>query len=312
MTEPETAPKYFVRSMGKITGPFDVERLQRLRSRGQFGPASEVSIDKRNWQAWDSLEALQSRTRSQSGHSIRATSAESVSAAAVATLSTAPTLNTPAWYYADDNGSAGPVSRPALIQMIANGQLRADSLAWREGQAEWQPISTIPELSSLLNSTSQSANPLASQSQRRLRYSNFWRRFAAQLFDFVILQSIGIGLGFLVVAFVLPSGSSEQVLYTCAVSAQILLNWLYNAAMESSMLQGTFGKLAMELKVTTLTGTRVSFGQASARYFGKILSALLFGIGFLMIGMTEKRQGLHDLLSDCLVLDQESGSVLSR
>jgi len=31
------------------------------------------------------------------------------------------------------------------------------------------------------------------------------------------------------------------------------------------------------------------------------LSGVIFGIGFLMIAFTEKKQGLHDKLSGCLV-----------
>ncbi|MGB6469852.1 MAG: RDD family protein, partial [Candidatus Acidiferrales bacterium] len=66
--------------------------------------------------------------------------------------------------------------------------------------------------------------------------------------------------------------------------------------------QGTLGKRALGLLVTDLEGRRVSFGRASGRYFGKIVSALILMIGFIMAGFTEKKQALHDMLAGCLVL----------
>jgi len=60
--------------------------------------------------------------------------------------------------------------------------------------------------------------------------------------------------------------------------------------------------MALGLKVTDLEKKPISFGKASGRFFGKILSGIILGIGYLMIAFTEKKQGLHDILAGCLVL----------
>ncbi|HEV2386414.1 MAG TPA: RDD family protein [Candidatus Acidoferrales bacterium] len=78
--------------------------------------------------------------------------------------------------------------------------------------------------------------------------------------------------------------------------------WLYFALFESSSWQATPGKRVLGLYVTDLVGNRVSFGRATARYFGKILSSLIFFIGYLMAGFTAKKQALHDILAECLVV----------
>ena len=78
--------------------------------------------------------------------------------------------------------------------------------------------------------------------------------------------------------------------------------WLYYTLMESSRFQGTLGKMAVQIKVTDLDGNRISFGQATGRHFGKFLSAILLGIGFIMVAFTEKKQGLHDVMAGCLVV----------
>jgi hypothetical protein len=85
----------------------------------------------------------------------------------------------------------------------------------------------------------------------------------------------------------------------------IIAMWLYFALMESSPRMATLGKMAVGLVVTDADGQRIGFGRASARFFGKILSGLVFAIGFLMAGFTARKQGLHDMLASTLVLNKD-------
>ena len=80
------------------------------------------------------------------------------------------------------------------------------------------------------------------------------------------------------------------------------MSWLYYVFLESGMAQATLGKGAMGLKVITTDGQRISFGQASGRYFGKILSAIILLIGYLMMIWDGKKQTLHDKIANTLVV----------
>jgi len=82
----------------------------------------------------------------------------------------------------------------------------------------------------------------------------------------------------------------------------VVIDWLYFAVQESGAKQATPGKNMMGLRVTDLDGQRISFGRASGRYFGKLLSALILYVGFMMAGFTERKQALHDMLAGCLVV----------
>jgi len=82
----------------------------------------------------------------------------------------------------------------------------------------------------------------------------------------------------------------------------LILGWLYFALMESSEYQGTLGKIAIGIKVTDLDGNRLGFVRATGRHFGKIISAIILCIGFVMAGFTEKKQALHDIMAGCLVV----------
>ncbi len=75
--------------------------------------------------------------------------------------------------------------------------------------------------------------------------------------------------------------------------------------MESSSQQATLGKIALGIMVTDLSGNRISFARASGRHFTKILSGIILYIGFIMAGFTEKKQALHDIIADCLVVKKQ-------
>lgn len=125
-------------------------------------------------------------------------------------------------------------------------------------------------------------------------YAGFWIRFVASLID-----SMMVGIVFYTLAIAL-----FMDIYTPSPNQgfSFLIQWMYFAYMESSKWQATFGKMAMGIKVTNMHGERIGFAQATGRHFAKILSAILLLIGFIMAAFTEKKQALHDILADTLVV----------
>ena len=83
---------------------------------------------------------------------------------------------------------------------------------------------------------------------------------------------------------------------------EIAITWLYFALQESSVAQATLGKRAMGIKVTDDYGQRIGFGRATGRFFGKILSGVIFDIGFMLAGWTARKQALHDMLAGTVVV----------
>ena len=142
-------------------------------------------------------------------------------------------------------------------------------------------------------------------------YAGFWNRAAAWLIDAIITLVVSLLVAAPVFAFLLLSiigqgGDDADALFPALQLINNLVSgiagWLYFALMESSRYQGTVGKLAVQIKVTDLHGNPLTFGRASGRYFGKLLSGLLLGIGYFMAAFTEKKQGLHDIMAGCLVV----------
>jgi uncharacterized RDD family membrane protein YckC len=135
-------------------------------------------------------------------------------------------------------------------------------------------------------------------------YAGFWRRFAAWILD-------GLLLSIVTLPFTLQLGgdtAAEAARTSAAGTISTVVGWLYYALMESSAKQATVGKMALGIIVTDLEGRRIGFGRATGRYFAKILSALILGIGFLMAAFTERKQGLHDMVASTLVVKGDAPS----
>jgi uncharacterized RDD family membrane protein YckC len=146
-----------------------------------------------------------------------------------------------------------------------------------------------------------------------LQYGGFWLRFAAYIIDTVIIAVpvflVAFIFGIIIGITHANSGSnvnafdaSNPAMGCCIDIIAIVGAWLYWAMMESSNKMATLGKMAVGLKVTDMAGRKISFGQASGRFFGKIISGIIIYIGFMMAGWTEKKQALHDIMASTLVV----------
>ena len=137
-------------------------------------------------------------------------------------------------------------------------------------------------------------------------FAGFWKRFASSLIDGLITGLIGtIAGGFYGGLHGLAGGSSDGVFWVGMIMG-VLGQWIYFAAFESSNRQATLGKLALGIKVVDLEGNRINFSKASGRFWGKYISTLIVFIGYIMVAFTEKKQGLHDIMAGCLVIDNET------
>lgn len=152
-------------------------------------------------------------------------------------------------------------------------------------------------------------------------YAGFWLRFVAYIIDSIIIWTVQSFifipvLGLLGISFAtqmenvdnmseaeamgaygaLMAMSGATIFLTSAIAI------LYWSLMESSKYQATVGKLALGLKVTDTDGNNLDFVKALVRNLCKIISGMIMGIGYIMAGFTEKKQGLHDIIANTLVV----------
>lgn len=134
-----------------------------------------------------------------------------------------------------------------------------------------------------------------------MSYSGFWRRVLASIVDSVI---------FIPVSFLITVTQSFGDAYIQGFFANLVIAWLYFSICESQSWQATLGKKIVGIKVTDLNGQRISFARATGRYASKFLSYLTLGFGFLMPAFTKRKQALHDLVAETLVLKNDHDSFV--
>ena len=176
----------------------------------------------------------------------------------------------------------------------------------------------VPQIADLSNPN---AAPEAASSEPP-EYAGFWLRVWAGTVD-VTLEVLAALLLTLVVdvgmRLIGPHYGLSRITasYVTGIAFILLLAigaWLYSAFSESSSHRATIGKRAVGLQVVTASGDKLSFGQASVRHFMKFLSLFTAAVGFMMAGWTKRRQALHDMPSDCVVIrvPPERFSILRR
>jgi uncharacterized RDD family membrane protein YckC/Tfp pilus assembly major pilin PilA len=143
-------------------------------------------------------------------------------------------------------------------------------------------------------------------------HAGFWRRVPAWFIDAIIIGiAVWVVLAGLGGWLVVPWARHTHGIFATArffgatQPFAIAIGWLYFAVCESSRWQATPGKLALGLVVVDGFGRSIGFARATGRYFGKYVSALILGIGFLLAGWTERKQALHDLMAGCCVVRKD-------
>ncbi|HEX7801523.1 MAG TPA: RDD family protein [Pseudoxanthomonas sp.] len=136
-------------------------------------------------------------------------------------------------------------------------------------------------------------------------YAGFWKRVAAAIVDSLIVgllaslggEALGTILGDL-------AGGGKTAIALTVTLLSLLLQTLYYAFFHASFNAATPGKMLIGIKVVRSDGQNMSFLRAVARYFATIPSALILCIGYLMAAFTARKQALHDMICDTVVVDK--------
>ncbi|HEY8279355.1 MAG TPA: RDD family protein [Bdellovibrionota bacterium] len=116
-------------------------------------------------------------------------------------------------------------------------------------------------------------------------YASYSRRLGAAFLDCLIL--------------LIPACIMGSVI---PVIGGIVAYFLYAPFLESSVLRATIGKKLMGIQVNAVDGGRISFRSAMIRALMKLISSALFFVPHLLALFTEKRQALHDLVAETVVV----------
>jgi uncharacterized RDD family membrane protein YckC len=121
--------------------------------------------------------------------------------------------------------------------------------------------------------------------------AGFWIRAAAYIIDSFIVGTLLIVTSVAAVELGgLRFGESYLLL-------QLIIGATYFSLFHSGGWQATPGKRAVGIYVIRRDGEALSIPHALGRHFATLLSALTFGIGYLMAGWNRDKKALHDYVA---------------
>lgn len=148
-----------------------------------------------------------------------------------------------------------------------------------------------------------------------LIYAGLWVRFLAALLDILVLCASIILLALLIGWAIAYSGIDSvlqnQVAVTAFYGLLACMSVAYFILMESGNEGATIGKRWMNIKVLDENGNRVTRFQALGRFVSLLFTYLPFCIGFLIQPLTERKQTLHDLLANTVVVQENESKKIS-
>jgi uncharacterized RDD family membrane protein YckC len=136
--------------------------------------------------------------------------------------------------------------------------------------------------------------------------AGFWVRVVAAVTDLLlisVIDSVASLLFGMALRLVADPGTADETLQTTVTTlfGSIILIAYY--VFFTGYGGQTPGKMAIRVKVVRTDGSDVGFGRAFLReVIGKLLSWILFGIGYLMVAFDPRKQGLHDKIADTYVV----------
>jgi uncharacterized RDD family membrane protein YckC len=139
------------------------------------------------------------------------------------------------------------------------------------------------------------------------QYGGFWMRFWAYLLDLAVVGSInGILVKPVFRLLDLPLGGGG--IFSPINIATAAVFYLYFVLMTKYFGQ-TLGKMVFGLKVVPLNGERLSWSTVIFReWIGRYISAT-FQILYVIAAFTPKKQALHDIFADTVVIHERSSAA---
>jgi uncharacterized RDD family membrane protein YckC len=246
------------------------------------------------------------------------------------------------WHYSENGQQLGPISDAELDQFVQSGKITHDTLVWKEGMAQWQPLSAarapvmgsaapnsvicveckkpFPQSEAIAYENSwvcSTCKPVFFQKIKEggiipgnLPYAGFWIRVGAKIIDSIIMMIVIVPVfilvfgGVFVQAIQNPGGPPPEV--SAGLMAIYYIVALVFPAIYNTFCVGkwaaTPGKMMLKLKIVKGDSSNISYARALGRHFAEMLSGIILYIGYIMIAFDDEKRSLHDRICDTRVI----------
>ena len=299
----ETAPWYYVNADRQRQGPVPAATIRELAAAGAVD--ARTLVWRQGMPQWQVLEQVASEL----GITLSAAAPAPAPPAPPPAPPAAPRMDSPApAATADTEATRVLRSEPRLADVGAASPLSEPKRA--------APASAYPDAAVQQAYAAQvGADPQARAAfagDGHVLYARFLKRVAANIIDSFIVGIItvvvqtpialvaGVSLGALGDA----AGAGTLLLQLATQLIGIAIGIAYFGYFYTSDQQASPGKQLVGIKIARPDGERISFARSVGRYFANALNIFTLGLSYLLPLFTEKRQALHDLICDTVVVDR--------
>lgn len=138
----------------------------------------------------------------------------------------------------------------------------------------------------------------------RLHYAGFWIRVGAKIIDSILSIAVTRVLE-LLFEFSTSSLMDSNAMLPFLQAGKLLLSMVIGIVYSVYFLGkfgATPGKMACRIYVSSEDGSPISYGRAFGRLWAEMLSAIILGIGYLMVAWDPEKRALHDRLCNTRVV----------
>ncbi len=294
----ETAPWYYVNADRQRQGPVPAASLRDLAATGAVN--ARTLVWRQGMPQWQALEQV-------AGDLGILLDAPTPSTPAP-TPPPAPPADAPSAAIVDTDAAPVPLSEPRLADVGRTPPLTEPK---RAAAANAFPDAAMQQAYAAQVGIDPQARSVFAGNGHVL-YASFLKRVAASVIDGVIVGILnvvvqmpialigGVGLG-------LAGGDAGAASLLVQLVSQLLgiaIGIAYFGYFYTSDQQASPGKQLVGIKVARPDGERISFARSVGRYFANWLNLFTLGLSYLLPLFTEKRQTLHDLICDTVVVDR--------
>ncbi len=187
----------------------------------------------------------------------------------------------------------GKPSGPYALAELKGLKIKTGTFVKSEEMDDYKEAHEVPELCEFLGLKAHVSLPQY--------FASLDVRLLAVIIDYFIIFGIYCVIATAVVLFI----DEKQLRIIVSLAGLGIIpeaKFIYSIVMESSIRQGTWGKVLMGLKVSDEKGNPITFSRSLVRNLSKILSTATLGLGYLMGFFDKRQQCLHDRIAGTVVI----------
>lgn len=187
----------------------------------------------------------------------------------------------------------GKPQGPYSLTELKDLDIKPNTFIRKPGMDDYKEAHAIPELRELLGFSYQRTAPQY--------FAAFDQRLLASVIDHFII--FGFYTVIILTSYIFIEGKDQRIMaFLVPFPVIFVVKLFYGSIAEATHSQATIGKKLLNIKVTRMDGSRVSFGISLVRNFSKILSVIPVFFGYLYSFLNKKNQCWHDIAANTLVI----------